>query len=160
LFIFIKSTVILKNNMKRKYSWNDIHRLTIKASKTLNNKPTTVLSIAKGGLIPGIILAEAFGAKHVSIGIKSYNNQNSRENIEEYQSPDFKLLKHERVLVVDDVADSGHTFQYITKRLKQNSCLVFETLSVLYKPCSIFQPDNIGETVSSDEWVVFPWEVE
>ena len=145
--------------MKKKYSWDDIHRLTLKASKTLNIKPTTILSIAKGGLIPGTILAEAFNAKHVSVGIKSYNTKNTREHIEEYQSPDFKSLQQEHLLVVDDVADSGHTFKYVTEKLKQNSCVVFETLSVLYKPCSVFQPDNIGETVSSNEWVVFPWEV-
>lgn len=144
--------------MKEKYSWDDIHRLTLKASKTINIKPTAILSIAKGGLIPGTILAERFNAKHITLGIRSYNKQNMRQDIIEYQSPNYKDLEHEHLLVVDDVADSGESFKYAVSKLKQNSCIIFETLAVLYKPCSSFQPDNIGKTVKSTEWVVFPWE--
>ena len=94
-----------------------------------------VSGIPRGGLIPAVMMSHAFDIKYIS-----------------YSSA--KLLPadlRKRTLVVDDIADTGHT-------LKEACELDFITSTLAMRVGSLTSPRLYGEFVSNDKWLVFPWE--
>lgn len=148
----------IKERQKVSYNWDQFYSLVGKIKKQVNRKPDIVISIGKGGSIPGVILAEMFDITNINLGLMSYNKQH-RGKIFEYQSIDITQAHRDMsILLVDDIADSGETFKYASTKLRRSFCEHVETASVFYKPCSIFKPDYFAEEVSEDAWIVQPWE--
>jgi hypoxanthine phosphoribosyltransferase len=149
-----------ENNMikKVKYSWDHYHSLVIELAKKISPIPNIIVSIGKGGLIPGVILAEMFECNNLNLGLKSYKGQ-QRESIHEYQGLNgYEGLKDANILIVDDLTDSGETFKYAVNKFIGNGCERITTASVFYKPCSIFKPDYYALESDKNLWIVHPWE--
>jgi len=66
------------------------------------------------------------------------------------------------ILAVDDVVDTGRTFEELSNYLLQiaDRCPTFnyKFLSIHYKPRSTFKPDIFFQQVNSSTWIVYPWE--
>lgn len=143
---------------KAYYSWDHFHQLVGEVKKKIETTPNIIVSIGKGGSIPGVILAEMFECNNLNFGLKSYKGQ-ERGTIHEYQSiMCFDGLRDANILIVDDIADSGETFKYAVNKFKGNGCERIETASVFYKPCSKFKPDVYADEVDESIWIVLPWE--
>lgn len=143
---------------KQYYSWEHFHTLVNELKKKITTKPDIIVSIGKGGSIPGVILAEVLECNNLNLGLKSYKGQ-SRGSIHEYQPIlCFDNLRDLNILIVDDIADSGETFEYAVKKFIKNGCEKVKTASVFYKPCSKFKPDSFAEEVEETTWIVQPWE--
>ena len=67
--------------------------------------------------------------------------------------PIFSTQIRSRILIVDDICDSGKTLSQLVG-LKPD-CIV---ATLFKKPRSVYQPDLYLREVSNDTWVVFPWE--
>jgi uncharacterized protein len=148
----------LEQPKKQYYSWEHFHTLVGKVKKRVKVSPDIIVSIGKGGSIPGVILAEMFNCNNLNLGLKSYKGQ-TRGKIHEYQPIlCFDNLRDLNILIVDDIADSGETFEYAVKKFIKNGCKKVETASVFYKPCSKFKPDSYAEEVDEKTWIVQPWE--
>jgi hypoxanthine phosphoribosyltransferase len=148
----------LKEPKKQYFSWNTYHNLVLDLHKKIDWKPDIIVSIGKGGSIPGVILAENFNTNNLNFGVKSYSKYD-RNNIVEYQSvPCYKSLRGMKVLIVDDLADSGETFIYVLNKFKQNFVDSVKTASVFKKTKSKFVPDFYAEEIHCDTWIVQPWE--
>jgi hypoxanthine phosphoribosyltransferase len=144
---------------KQFYSWEYFHTLVKQLKRQITSHPNIIVSIGKGGSIPGVILAEEYSCTNLNLGLKSYKGQ-TRGNIHEYQSIIcFDDLRDARILIVDDIADSGETLQFAWRKFIGNGCDKVQTASVFYKPCSKFKPNYIGLEVKSDVWIVQPWEI-
>lgn len=123
-------------------------------------EPDIVLSIARGGLLIGGALGYALGVKNTfTMSVEFYTGVNERLALPVVLPPvpnkvDLTGLK---VLVADDVADTGATL-----KLVQEFCAgyVAEVRSaVLYeKPHSIDKPDYSWR--QTDKWIEFPWSVQ
>jgi hypothetical protein len=62
----------------------------------------------------------------------------------------------EKVLIVDDVADTGETLEFVLKHVRQKGAKEVRVATIAYKPHSRVKPDyHVFET---DKWIVFPWE--
>jgi hypoxanthine phosphoribosyltransferase len=146
-------------NMKKQYySWNDFHTLVGEVKRKIKITPNIIVSIGKGGSIPGVILAEEFECTNLNLGLRSYKRQ-TRGEIHEYQGIKcFDGLRDANILIVDDIADSGETLTYAVSKFKGNGCDRLQTASVFYKPCSKFKPDYFAEEVEESTWIVQPWE--
>lgn len=152
--------MIEKFNMSKKtfYSWDHFHTLVGEIKKKVQTTPNIIVSIGKGGSIPGVILAEMFECNNLNLGLKSYKGE-TRGDIHEYQSIKcFDGLRDANILIVDDIADSGETLKYAVNKFKGNGCERVQTASVFYKPCSKFKPDYFAEEVEETTWIVQPWE--
>lgn len=143
---------------KQHYSWDHFHTLVGKIKRKVQTTPNIIVSIGKGGSIPGVILAEMFECNNLNLGLKSYKGE-TRGEIHEYQGIKcFDGLRDANILIVDDIADSGETLKYAVSKLKGNGCESVQTASVFYKPCSKFKPDYFAEEVDEKVWIVQPWE--
>ncbi len=61
-----------------------------------------------------------------------------------------------KVLVVDEVADTGKSLRLVKSHLKERGATEVKILTIYYKPWSVVVPDWYGKETS--RWIVFPWE--
>ena len=120
-----------------------------------------VVSIGSGGMIPGVIISKILGKPVVNMGVSTYGHEyNQTFTVKMYQKFDFKKSLHKKVLIVDDINDTGYTLTCINNHLMSG----FHTeedvkfFTVFSKPKSYFRCDSAIE-VSNETWLVFPWEV-
>ncbi len=116
-----------------------------------------VLAIARGGLIPAGSLSYALSVKNTSVvNVEYYTGVNERLDLPVILPPALDLvdLADARMLVVDDVADTGHTLQLVCDLCRPRVAEV--RCAVLYhKPRSVVVPDYVWRT--TDRWIDFPW---
>jgi len=143
--------------LKRYYSYenfrNDTRRL-ITQVKTF--EPEAIVAVARGGLSLSHCMAEGLGIRDVqSIRTELYDNECKREQLSLFGECSLGHVK--RVLVVDDIADSGETLDFIMNYLKENfPNIEFKSCALFYKKSSIYEPDFwINE---ADAWIEFFWE--
>ncbi len=75
-------------------------------------EPDMVLSIARGGLLIGGALGYALSVKNVyTMNVEFYTGVDERLEVPRIlpPAPDFVDLADARILIADDVADTGHT---------------------------------------------------
>ncbi|WP_345993294.1 phosphoribosyltransferase family protein [Sulfurimonas sp. HSL-1716] len=119
-------------------------------------EPEVIVAVARGGLTLAHAMAEGLGIRAVeSIRTELYDNDVKREGICIFGECD--LLNKKRVLVVDDIADSGDTLEAIMQKLQNdNPQAEFKTATLFYKKTSIHQPDfTVNE---APDWIDFFWE--
>lgn len=123
-------------------------------------EPNAIVSIGRGGTPVGDALSRLF---HKTLGVimaSSYDEDGNKGklNIAEHLSIIVKQLKG-RVLLVDDLADTGETQPAVKRYLQeQNPSVEIRTAAVYLKTCSKFIPDYSGQTVG-EEWIYFPYEI-
>ena len=120
-------------------------------------RPELILAIARGGLLIAGSVSYALGVKNLHvINVEYYTGVNERLDFPVILPPPLNLvdLAAARLLVVDDVADTGHTLALV-----RDFCLpqVAELRSaVLYqKPHSVIDCDYVWKR--TDRWIDFPW---
>jgi uncharacterized protein len=120
-------------------------------------RPDIVLAIARGGLLPGGAVAYALGVKNsCAMNVEFYTDVDQRLEVPLILPPAPELinLDESRMLIVDDVADTGRTLEVV-----QEFCVgkVAEVrTAVLYeKPQSVVKCDYVWR--QTDRWIDFPW---
>ena len=119
--------------------------------------PTVVLAIARGGLPVGGAVAYALDVKNCCvINVEYYLGVDERLEVPMILPPALNLvdLAGERVLIVDDVADTGETVRLVADQLRDRVAAV--RTAVLYeKPRSVVACDYVWRRTA--RWVDFPW---
>jgi len=123
-------------------------------------KPDSILAIARGGLVPGRLIADHLRLKSLYVmKVEFYTNEEKgargKEPKTTQECPEFK--KGEKVLVVDDISDSGESLKHAVKALKEKNEGIEIKVAVLYRrEETAYIPDYCIET--EERWVIFPWE--
>ena len=120
-------------------------------------RPDMLLSIARGGLVVGGALAYALEVKNTfTMNVEFYVGVDERLPVPMILPPVPELvdLDEARVLVVDDVADTGRTLALVNDFCAGS---VGEArVAVLYeKPGSIVRCEYVWRR--TDRWIDFPW---
>jgi hypoxanthine phosphoribosyltransferase len=123
-------------------------------------EPDWIVGIARGGLLIAGALGYALSIKNIAtINVEFYTDVDERLEVPVVLPPVLDLidLANTRVLVVDDVADTGETLKLVLDLLQP---IVAEVRSVvLYeKSRSIVRPDVVWK--HTDAWINFPWSTE
>lgn len=123
-------------------------------------QPDIILAIARGGLFPAGSLGYALSVKNLYVmNLEFYTGVGERLDVPVMLPPYFDKvdLADARILVVDDVADTGHTLKVVHDFCKD---VVAESMTaVLYeKPQSLVKCDFVWRRTS--HWINFPWSTE
>ena len=141
-------------------TWGDLGTAVEELAAAIHSdgwRPDAVLALARGGLPLGGALAYALGVKSMAtLNVEFYTGVDKRldEPLLLPPVPDLTLLRTERLLVVDDVADTGRTLALARDFCAEQGPDV--RTAVLYeKPSSVVRCDFVWRRV--DRWINFPW---
>ena len=117
--------------------------------------PDAIIAVARGGLSIGQLLAEGLDLRTLfSINSIHYEGEQKLEYIKVYNIPELGQAK--KVLVVDDIVDSGDTMQEILRVLKEHYPKVeFKVMTLFQKGSASFRADFWSQ--ESNEWIDFFW---
>ena len=122
--------------------------------------PDLIMGIARGGLLVAGAMSYALGVKNTfTMNVEFYTGIDERLEMPMILPPvpDLVDLTEERVLIADDVADTGQTLELVKGFLDGKVAEV--RIAVLYeKPHSIVSCDYVWRR--TDRWIVFPWSAE
>lgn len=138
-------------------SWYDVEKAVTALATTLEREfvPELIVGIARGGLIPAVRLSHLLGDKLLRmIHIKFYKGVDLRQEKPELLADVGKLPK--KVLIVDDVADTGETLEFVREHVRRKGAKEVRVATIAYKPRSKLKPDYY--VFETDKWIVFPWE--
>tara|TARA_A100001391_G_scaffold160143_1_gene118726 strand:- start:416 stop:853 length:438 start_codon:yes stop_codon:yes gene_type:complete len=141
-----------------KFSFDEINVMSrLLASRVKNCNFTSVLGIARGGLIPATVISYELDVPLLTCGVSSYNNKEKNElNITQDIKID-SLPKDSNLLIVDDICDTGETIQWLSNRLTLGG-VKHTKVCVFTKPKHTKYLDHYASVVPEDKWIVFPWE--
>ncbi|GAA2067616.1 phosphoribosyltransferase [Microbacterium hatanonis] len=119
--------------------------------------PEVVVAIARGGLLPAGSIAYGLGVKNCgALNVEFYTGIGTVLDAPEVLRPalDTEYLGGRKVLLVDDVADSGRTLALAVKMLRERGADM-RSVVIYTKPTTIIQPDYSWKETSL--WIDFPW---
>ncbi len=141
-------------------TWEHIDRLATALAARLPRDYDALLAIARGGLIPAGLLCQHMDIRDILVAAVMYYTAPG-ETLDApvfLQFPEDHLLVGKRILVVDDVWDSGRTISAVRSRLQRVPCH-FDIATLHYKPHRSNvegRPDYYAE--ERNDWIVYPWD--
>ena len=120
-------------------------------------EPEVVVAIARGGLLPAGAIAYGLGVKNCgALNVEFYTGIGTVLEAPEVLRPtlDIEYLEGRKVLLVDDVADSGRTLALAVQLLRDRGADM-RSVVIYTKPTTILHPDYSWK--DTDLWIDFPW---
>lgn len=144
-------------------SWQDIERLVDRLIDRIGDtsRYDALLVITRGGLVPAALLSERTGMRNILVAAVMFYTAPGRalDRPVFLQFPPDPYIKDRRVLIVDDVWDSGRTIMAVKRRVVEAGGV--PTVAVLhYKPAHSHFPGEAPDFYAevTDAWIVYPWE--
>jgi xanthine phosphoribosyltransferase len=142
-------------------SWEQFHRDARALAWRLNGVGPfeAIVCVTRGGLVPAAIVARELGLRVIeTICVASYHDYKTQGALQVLKSvaPQIASLGEGggRVLVVDDLVDTGATARIVRDLLPGAH---FAT--VYAKPLGRPLVDTFVTEVSQDTWIYFPWDM-
>ena len=140
-------------------SWDDLDEMVATLADEVGADYDVVLAITRGALVPAGMLAYRLGLRNILVAAVAFYDDTGQpaEQPTFFQFPADPLLHGQRVLVVDEVWDTGTTIAAVVERVEMAGGR--PTTAVLhYKPGRSkveLVPDH--HVVATDAWVVYPF---
>lgn len=135
------------------------------ASKAVSDRFDVVLGVTRGGVVPATLICEALRLRNMlSATVMFYTDAGDQfygmTEPRFLSFPSADNLQGRRVLVVDDVWDSGRTADAVKKRVERAGPEMVKVAVLHFKPqMNVFpgvEPDFY--TAITHNWTVYPWE--
>jgi len=141
--------------------WEKCYQLCLNAYGKLTKtafEPDVVVGMARGGWVPARILADLLvTGQTANVMVEFYRDIYKTDESPRIVQPVSSETRWKRVLLVDDIADTGRSLKAIVEHLKAQKVAELRTLCLHVKPWTEFRPDFYAAT--SRAWVVYPWEL-
>lgn len=143
---------------KQIYSWENFNKDLFLLNSRISRDgwfPEFIIGIKRGGLIPAVALSHFL---RIPMGIITYQTRDGSKKLDLVDL--IKLDTNIKILIVDDICDSGETFREIkNKTLNTHKNIRF--CSLFYNIRQGFDVNYFARKIDRDKdasWVVFPWE--
>ncbi len=135
-------------------SWEAFHRATKELAKMgRHGNFDRIVAVSRGGLVPATILSRELDIRVLdTICVSSYDHQQQRALT---VLKDAVLQDSERLLVVDDLVDTGETAKALREHFPK-ACFV----TVYAKPQGKPLVDKYVTDIEQDTWIHLPWDME
>lgn len=142
-------------------TWDDIQECVARIICRLDKDYDCMLVVTRGGLVPACLISEQIDLRNILVAAVMFYTgvDQTLEDPIFLQFPADPLLAGKKILVVDDVWDSGKTIMAVKARVEEAQG--HPSIAVLhYKPersqFAEAQPDFWGKETS--DWLVYPWD--
>ena len=141
-------------------TWDELDRLVrVLAESLAGRRFDVMLAITRGGMVPAGMLAYRLRLRDILVAAVEYYDERGQPAPQPrfFQFPADPLLRGKRVLIVDEVWDSGTTIHAVTERVRQAGGSPV-TAVLHYKPERSTVPGRPDvHAVETDHWVVYPF---
>jgi uncharacterized protein len=147
----------------RVVSWKDIELwsdLLVEKIRTADRVPEVIVGLTRGGWVPSRMLADRLGVKHLAaLRAQHWGVTATPSGQAEITEGLNGRLDHHKVLVVDDITDTGQSLQLAVRHVAERGPSRVESATFLHISHSTFVPTYFAEEVPRDQWrwFVFPW---
>ena len=145
-------------------TWGNIEdycKILANLIKNSDFKPKIIVGIQRGGCITGVLLSHLLNIENFcTIGIRTTKSDDIRAQRVKpviYDSFSLQLITGKKVLLTDDITDTGVTLIEAKKELLKFGCKEVKSATVICAPASSGKVDFYAKEVNP--WVVFPWEI-
>jgi len=144
-------------------TWERFYALARQLAVTIRAasfSPDMIVAIGRGGYMPARIVSDYLDIFDLDdIKIEHYHGAH-RQRIARVRYPLAAEVAGKQVLLIDDVSDSGDTFDIaITHLLLHGEPAALRTAVLHHKTVSSYRPDFYAEEVREWRWLVYPWAV-
>jgi hypothetical protein len=148
-------------------SWSDYHQKIEQLAALIYQSGwefNQIICLARGGLRVGDILSRIYKKPLAIFATSSYSGTGKQERGDLIFSQHLAMTTDtlgSRILLVDDLVDSGVTLKETIPWLKQYSATTIEdirTAVLWYKACSVIEPDYYVDYLADNPWIHQPFE--
>jgi hypothetical protein len=142
-------------------TWDQIYEMLLNLVEKIRKngfKPDIIVGVSRGGWPPARVLSDLMGNPNLA-NVRAEFYLGVAETKEEpvLTQPVSMKVAGKKVLVVDEVADTGKTLKLVKEHIIEKGATEVKIATVYFKPWSIVKPDYYEKETSC--WIVFPWEI-
>lgn len=142
-------------------SWSRFYRLSRGLCHTIYNsgfRADMIVAIGRGGYMPARIISDFLHILNLtSFKIEHYRGTQKKKTAQ-IRYPLAEGTTGRKVLLVDDVCDTGDTFELASKHLEERlKPKEIRTAVLHFKKTSSFTPDYYAGRIVKWRWIIYPW---
>jgi len=144
-------------------SWERFYALARRLALAVHDagfQPDLIVAIGRGGYMPARVLSDYLDVYDLTdIRIEHYRGVR-KQRLARVRYPLPAAITGRRVLLVDDVNDSGDSLQAALQHLREHGEPAgLQTAVLHHKSVSRLMPDFYAEEVREWRWIIYPWAV-
>lgn len=143
-------------------SWGSVIRDSQKLSWMIRDSgysPDIIIAIGRGGYVPARIFCDYLLIHDLaSIKVEHWGTGVAQEKAT-IKFPLSAGIRDKRVLLVDDITDTGDTLKVSLQYLRRFKPREIRTAVLVHKTRSIIIPDYFFRKVTKWRWIIFPWHI-
>ena len=144
-------------------SWHEIDRLCRRLALLIQASgyvPEMVIAIGRGGYVPARLVCDALDIMALtSFKIEHYFSGSTKQAQALIRFPLGTEVQGLRVLIVDDVNDSGDTLQLAVEHVQSFRPREVRTAVMHDKSVTHFKVDYSARQIVKWRWLIYPWAV-
>jgi hypoxanthine phosphoribosyltransferase len=141
-------------------SWHEIYQMLLDLAQQIRKDqytPEIIVGVSRGGWPPARVMSDLLQNPNLAnMKVEFYRDIGVRNKKPRITQPVTMEVVGKRVLVVDDVSDTGHSLRVVANHLRRKPVKEIRVCTIYMKPQSIFRPDYYARTTR--KWIIFPWE--
>jgi len=141
-------------------SWDELHGYIKEIAKKIkkdNYRPDIVIALSRGGFVPARVICDSMIIKDlVSIKVDHWGVTASKDGKAHLRYPIDVDLTGKKVLIVDDITDSGESMIVAKEFVQKLNPKEIKTVAIFNIKHSKFVPDYYGKEIDWI-WVMWPW---
>ncbi len=142
-------------------SFQEVHekvRLVAEKVKASGYDPTTIVGLARGGWVPARLMCDFLGITDlVSLKVEHWLETGKTKDEATIRYPLITSMRGKRLLVVDDITDTGKSLLTSLEHLKELEPDDMKVGVMQYITQSTIKPDYYAEEVAEWFWFIYPW---
>jgi hypothetical protein len=142
-------------------TWNQMYDMLLNLTEKIRKngfKPDIIVGVSRGGWPPARVLSDLMGNPNLAnVRVEFYLGVAETKGEPTLTQPVSVAVDGKKILLVDEVADTGKSLKLVKKHLTENGATEVKIATVYYKPWSIIKPDYYEK--ETRHWIVFPWEI-
>uniref|UniRef100_A0A7C2ZM73 Phosphoribosyltransferase n=1 Tax=Ignisphaera aggregans TaxID=334771 RepID=A0A7C2ZM73_9CREN len=142
-------------------SWKDVINLCYKLAKDIASsgfEPNAIVAVLRGGVVPALLLSDILGVEEFyAIRVKHWGIAKEVYATPIVEQLPQKKFQEAKVLVVDEVADTGKTLARVIEEIKKLGAAEVKTAVLHLKSSSGLLPDYYAAKLEKWVWIFYPW---